>query len=144
MNKKQPYRMPVGTELHVPSSTRKGWKLVSYVTDDMICIEAPDGKQIQIDKKNVTLRMSNFPRRKGKLLTILILIMLSSCATPRIITPKVARVVPCGTGYDVYVWYVDSYLIRHFDNLPDSIRKGKRITLHPGYDSTGHLFRRQK
>jgi hypothetical protein len=53
------YKMPVGTELVLITETKRNpWKLVGYVTDDIICIEAEDGKQIQTYKKNVVLRKS--------------------------------------------------------------------------------------
>lgn len=51
--------MPIGTELVITTSTeRNPWKLVAYVTDDILCVEATDGKQTQVYKKNVVLRKS--------------------------------------------------------------------------------------
>lgn len=55
--------MAVGTELIVPNSKRTGWKLVQYVTDDTLCVEASDGKQIQVYLKDVQLRYSMNIRR---------------------------------------------------------------------------------
>jgi len=57
-------KIPVGTELTLKSkSERTGWKLVQYVTDDIICIEASDGKQIQTYVNNVNYRFASQPIR---------------------------------------------------------------------------------
>jgi len=60
------YRMPAGTELYIPDSKRTGWKLLQYLNDDIIVCEASDGKQIQVNKKQVQLKMSMTPHRTKK------------------------------------------------------------------------------
>lgn len=62
----QSYRMPAGTELHIPNSVRTGWKLLQYLTDDVIVCEASDGKQIQVNKNQVQLKMSMTSHRTKK------------------------------------------------------------------------------
>lgn len=52
------YKMPKGTELVILTSKRSIWKLVCYVTNDILCVEAADGKQIQVYKKDVVLKHS--------------------------------------------------------------------------------------
>ncbi len=60
------HRIPEGTELIIPNSQRTGWKLVQYISDDIIVAEASDGKQIQVYVKNVQLRYSMNIRRAKK------------------------------------------------------------------------------
>lgn len=61
------YRMPAGTELVITTETKRNpWKLIAYVTDDILCVEAADGKQTQVYKKDVVLRHSSRPHFKKK------------------------------------------------------------------------------
>lgn len=63
-------------------------------------------------------------------------IIFASCTIKqKVITPKVARIENTGKGYKIWVWYRDSWLVGYFKDLPDSIQKGKRITLYPGDSS---------
>lgn len=64
---KQTYRMQPGTELVLLTETKRNpWKLVSYVTNEILCIESEDGKQIQAYKKDVVLRKSMNIHRNNK------------------------------------------------------------------------------
>lgn len=68
-----------------------------------------------------------------KYVVIFLFACYSACTVKqKVITPKVSRIENTGKGYNVWVWYRDSWLVAHFKELPDSIRRGSRITLHPG------------
>lgn len=74
-------------------------------------------------------------------------LFFASCAGPAgIIQPKITSVKGNdATGYRVNLKYKNNILTARFDRLPDSVMKGKRITLYPlnggNVDSGGGVFK---
>lgn len=67
MQSKNKYRMQPGTTLMLENSQRNPWKLVQYVDDNFIVLEAEDGKQVQVNKNQCFIRYGSSPKRNKKI-----------------------------------------------------------------------------